>query len=77
MGKRAADAEPVIDLSGNIDTDTDQPDQNPEVLSPISPGSFYSAPAYSELEEFRRIREEQDTEYNAMLENDLAFEVCL
>jgi len=51
--------------------------QNPEPLLPtIPPISFYSTHS-SELEEFRRIREEQDAEYSAMLENDMALEnVC-
>ena len=41
------------------------------------PTSFYSSQS-SVLEEFRNIREEQDAEYNAMLENDLALEnVCV
>ena len=47
-----------------------------QLLPTISPISFYSTHS-SNLEEFRRIREEQDAEYSAMLENDMALEnVC-
>ena len=54
------------------------PDESADQLEPvfpvIPPTSFQS----SVLEEFRNIGEEQDTEYNAMLENDLALEnVCV
>ena len=52
-------------------------DQLEPVFPVIPPTSFYSSQS-SVLEEFRNIREEQDTEYNAMLENDLALEnVCV
>ena len=39
-------------------------------LCTIPPSSFYS----TDLEEFRRIRDEQDEEYDKMLEDDLALE---
>jgi len=57
-----------------IDILDDEPETNTDHLEPIlpviPPTSFYS----TGLEEFRRIREEQDAEYNAMLENDLSLQ---
>lgn len=57
-----------------IDISDDEPETNTDHLEQIfpviPPTSVYS----SGLKEFRRIREEQDAEYNAMLENDLALQ---
>ena len=60
-----------------IDLSDESADQLEPVFPVIPPTSFYSSQS-SVLEEFRNIREEQDAEYNAMLENDLALEnVCV
>ena len=69
LGKRTP--ETVIDLSDD-DVETSA-DQLKSVFPVIHPISFYSSQS-SGLEESRRSREEQDAEYNAMLENDLALE---
>lgn len=73
LGKRTTDT--VIDLSDDdVETSADRLEP---VFPVIPPTSFYSSQS-SRLEEFRCIREEQDAEYKAMLENDLALEnVCV
>ena len=73
LGKRT---EAVIDLSDDDVTVETNADQLEPVFPVIPPTSFYSSHS-SGLEEFRCIREEQDAEYKAMLDDLALRNVCV
>ena len=77
MDKELLSVSSILGKKTVIDLSDESVDQLEPVFPDIPPTSFYSSQS-SVLEEFRNIRDEQDAEYNAMLENDLALEnVCV